>query len=336
MTGGSQSSSSSAIVRPSSGGSGVRRDVGRRRRRRGGGERGRRIGLASRRLGTRATSHGRARRRRPDAGRGRSPAGRDQLRSPFRRGRRSGALLAFPAEPVVVLYPLGVLGLGAPALDAGQLGFGRGPASGSGRDGERRVGRAPVLPRLARLRSRAVDALPAEVVVPAVDVGGGGRASRASHVIAAAAAGTRRTAPARPRRTCGLGRATAACCRRGGAAGAGSRQGRYRRGRLAGLRLPFRLSTYCQLELALTCSCSFRGLYCGRVPAREEDHSAKFAPRRGPPPRPAPVIVAFGLKPERLVGAEGRIDAVPEPPTAEQAGLLVDALALRDQGRRQP
>jgi hypothetical protein len=38
------------------------------------------------------------------------------------------------------------------------------------------------------------------------------------------------------------------------------------------------------------------------------------------------VIIAFGLKPERMVGAEGRIDAVPEPPTAEQAGLLVDAL----------
>ena len=38
------------------------------------------------------------------------------------------------------------------------------------------------------------------------------------------------------------------------------------------------------------------------------------------------MIVVFGLKPERLVGAEGRIDAVPEPPTAEQAGLLVDAL----------
>ena len=46
-----------------------------------------------------------------------------------------------------------------------------------------------------------------------------------------------------------------------------------------------------------------------------------------PPPRPAPVIVAFGLKPERLVGAEGRIDAVPEPPLAEQAGLLMEALA---------
>jgi hypothetical protein len=38
------------------------------------------------------------------------------------------------------------------------------------------------------------------------------------------------------------------------------------------------------------------------------------------------VIVAFGLKPERLVGAEGRIDAVPEPPTQEQAGLLIEAL----------
>jgi hypothetical protein len=46
-----------------------------------------------------------------------------------------------------------------------------------------------------------------------------------------------------------------------------------------------------------------------------------------PQARPAPVIVAFGLKPERLVGAEGRIDAVPEPPTNEQAGLLVDALS---------
>ena len=39
------------------------------------------------------------------------------------------------------------------------------------------------------------------------------------------------------------------------------------------------------------------------------------------------MIVVFGLKPERLVGAEGRIDAVPEPPTTEQAGLLVDALS---------
>jgi hypothetical protein len=75
------------------------------------------------------------------------------------------------------------------------------------------------------------------------------------------------------------------------------------------------------------------------VPAREEEHSADYlptarerpaaeAPLKAPPaPRPAPVIVAFGLKPARLVGAEGRIDAVPEPPTAEQAGLLIEALA---------
>ena len=39
------------------------------------------------------------------------------------------------------------------------------------------------------------------------------------------------------------------------------------------------------------------------------------------------MIVVFGLKPERMVGAEGRIDAVPEPPSNEQAGLLVDALS---------
>ena len=39
------------------------------------------------------------------------------------------------------------------------------------------------------------------------------------------------------------------------------------------------------------------------------------------------MIVVFGLKPERLVGAEGRIDAVPEPPSNEQAGLLLDALS---------
>jgi hypothetical protein len=66
------------------------------------------------------------------------------------------------------------------------------------------------------------------------------------------------------------------------------------------------------------------------VPAREEEHSTDFVSTPEPPkpqPRPAPVIVVFGLKPERLVGAEGRIDAVPEPPSNEQAGLLVDALS---------
>ena len=51
-----------------------------------------------------------------------------------------------------------------------------------------------------------------------------------------------------------------------------------------------------------------------------------MTPEPDPPSRQIPVVVVFGLKPERLVGAEGRIDAVPEPPSAEQAGLLVDAL----------
>lgn len=70
------------------------------------------------------------------------------------------------------------------------------------------------------------------------------------------------------------------------------------------------------------------GVYCGPVPARGEEQSTDFESFPAPePPRPrAPVIVAFGLKPERLVGAEGRIDAVPEPPSNEQTGLLVDAL----------
>lgn|GEM_PF-5159526 len=45
------------------------------------------------------------------------------------------------------------------------------------------------------------------------------------------------------------------------------------------------------------------------------------------PGRPkAPVIVAFGLRPERILGSEGRIDAVPEPPTQAQTALLVEAL----------
>ena len=43
--------------------------------------------------------------------------------------------------------------------------------------------------------------------------------------------------------------------------------------------------------------------------------------------RPTPVILAFGLKPERFVGREGRIDAVLEPPEAAEAGVLVQALS---------
>jgi hypothetical protein len=41
----------------------------------------------------------------------------------------------------------------------------------------------------------------------------------------------------------------------------------------------------------------------------------------------APVILAFGLKPERFVGGEGRIDAVLEPPRADDADVLVEALS---------
>jgi hypothetical protein len=38
------------------------------------------------------------------------------------------------------------------------------------------------------------------------------------------------------------------------------------------------------------------------------------------------VILAFGLKPERFVGSEARIDAVLEPPPADEADVLVKAL----------
>jgi hypothetical protein len=40
-----------------------------------------------------------------------------------------------------------------------------------------------------------------------------------------------------------------------------------------------------------------------------------------------PVILAFGLKPERFVGSEGRIDTFIEVPAAEEADVLVQALA---------
>ena len=46
-----------------------------------------------------------------------------------------------------------------------------------------------------------------------------------------------------------------------------------------------------------------------------------------PPQAQTPVILAFGLKPERFVGGEGRIDAVLEPPPADESDVLVEALA---------
>lgn len=41
---------------------------------------------------------------------------------------------------------------------------------------------------------------------------------------------------------------------------------------------------------------------------------------------PAPVVLAFGLRPERLLDVEGRIDCFLEPPGPEQLDLLVRAL----------
>jgi hypothetical protein len=43
--------------------------------------------------------------------------------------------------------------------------------------------------------------------------------------------------------------------------------------------------------------------------------------------RPAPVILVFGCKPERLLDTEQRIDAFLDAPTQEQAPTLVDAIA---------
>ena len=39
-----------------------------------------------------------------------------------------------------------------------------------------------------------------------------------------------------------------------------------------------------------------------------------------------PIVLTFGLRPERLVDAEARIDAFLEPPDRDQVGLVVDAL----------
>jgi hypothetical protein len=64
------------------------------------------------------------------------------------------------------------------------------------------------------------------------------------------------------------------------------------------------------------------------VPTAGEEHSPNFrSDDELPAQRRTPVVVVFGLKPERIVGFEGRIDAVPEPPTQEQSGLLVEALS---------
>ena len=263
------------------------------------------------------------------------PAGR------LGRGSASDVLLALPAEAVVVLLPLRLIRLGAPALDTGQFRRWRSGRSGAGRQRQRQRAAnqthatAPT-PRASRGRRRA---LPAEIIVPRVVV-----ARRTQ-----AASRSRRAQPSRPapRRPAGTATDAArppcgACRRRATTCGAAALQARNHH---QGDTDEGDQQNYDFHFVSLhTASCTgievlldrFLGLYCGHVPAREEEHSANFVPavtaagpESMPPgaPRPAPVIVAFGLKPERLVGAEGRIDAVPEPPTAEQAGLLVDALA---------
>ena len=42
-------------------------------------------------------------------------------------------------------------------------------------------------------------------------------------------------------------------------------------------------------------------------------------------PAERPVVLVFGLRPERLLDSEGRIDAFLEPPGADQVGVLVEA-----------
>lgn len=44
-------------------------------------------------------------------------------------------------------------------------------------------------------------------------------------------------------------------------------------------------------------------------------------------PTPPPIVLVFGLRPERLLDTEGRIDAFLEPPGRDQVPLVVDALS---------
>jgi hypothetical protein len=54
------------------------------------------------------------------------------------------------------------------------------------------------------------------------------------------------------------------------------------------------------------------------VPAAPTDQSAAATP---------PVLLVLGLRPERLLDAEGRIDAFVDPPGPEQVGILVEAVS---------
>ena len=65
------------------------------------------------------------------------------------------------------------------------------------------------------------------------------------------------------------------------------------------------------------------------MPDRDQNQSASVEQSASvtAPPAERPVVIVFGLRPERLLDSEGRIDAFLEPPDAEQVGVLVEALS---------
>ena len=73
------------------------------------------------------------------------------------------------------------------------------------------------------------------------------------------------------------------------------------------------------------------GAYCpssdyrGCVPDPAPDQASPGAAPRAA--RPAPTLLVFGLRPERLLDSEQRIDAFLEPPTQEQWPIVMEALA---------
>lgn len=65
--------------------------------------------------------------------------------------------------------------------------------------------------------------------------------------------------------------------------------------------------------------------YRERVPDPAPDQASSGASARAG--RPAPTLLIFGLRPERLLDSEQRIDAFLEPPTQEQWPIVMEALA---------
>src|SRR3954447_11300882 len=65
--------------------------------------------------------------------------------------------------------------------------------------------------------------------------------------------------------------------------------------------------------------------YLDRVPDQTRDQASSGASAR--PAGPAPTLLVFGLRPERLLDSEQRIDAFLEPPTQDQWPIVMEALA---------